>query len=367
MQFCNLHFEIVVGAATVRRAAARRAARPAARPAASPPTAGRPTAVRPVACDSCLRPAPRGTDPPLRPVLSLALALALLLLSAVPRPASADLVLDRTLREKVTRPLGEVTVRTRRERVSLAADRVRLEDLQSGEYLIFRLDKGLFWRVDANARTVAEVTFDELRRLETAFRGELREVLARLDPASDEARRAAALLAALEAAAAPGPETSAAEDGRREAIAGETAGHLVLTAGGRSVFEGWLVPAPAEGPVLYRVLGAVQAVPGSLARALEGLGRIPLRSSYSFVLFRDRLEVDEEVTRVERGEVPAAEFEPPAGFRSVPLRGYLPLEAAREVPRGGVADDGKGEDGRPEASPTDKPPKPREGRGDRHD
>lgn len=307
-------------------------------------------------------------DSRFRPLPAAVLLALLAFLHPLSR-AGADVEVERTAREKVTRPLGEVQVRVRRQQVLLAADRVRIDDLLSGERLIFRLDRGLLWRVDPNAGTYSEVTFEALAVAESAFRDELRQVCSRLDPASEEAHRVGDLLAALEAAAAAGPEVQPVAEADAPTVAGEATAHQRIVAGGRALYDGWFVAAPAEGAAWFRALAAVHAMPTAPCAALGRLGKLPLRASYSLVLFRDRLDVDEEVSRLRRDPIPPEEFDLPAGLRQVDLPGYQPLGIALAAAPGALegAPPGQDANGNPKnGTEPEKKPRPREGRGDRH-
>lgn len=236
-----------------------------------------------------------------------ALVLALALQDAV--------VIERTVKATAIDVLNRRRETRRRERIVVRGADVAVTDLTFGERLIIRSDLRRVWKADPMAGTYSELSFEDVAALRKKALDELAACRARV-PGTPEEKELAATLEGLDRYdAEPAAELKAAER-RRE----------ILVNGDRVRLSAEIDPALAA-PGYFDALAALGAFHPAVGAKLKELGGFPVKGTFRYVLFTDRVVEEFEGTTAKTQAVAPAEFELPPGLVKVPLRG---LEAAPE-------------------------------------
>ncbi len=284
--------------------------------------------------------------------LRVTLVAAVLLTAAAAAPA--DLVLERTVRDRRLSPFGEETVSVRRERVYVSERRVLIEDLVFGRDLLIQLDRGSIVILQRTSRTATPYTREDLKGHRARFAERLRECAARV-PGTSAAAEVGALLAEIQAAEGGGPApevkpgADTAELCRREVLP------VRLDREGRRIAALWIAREPAGAALLeaYEWLGYF---PPGLRDSLAAIGQVPLRWEGRFLDGLDRVEREERVSEVRMEPVPASRYEVPDGY-SMKGPAFASALGIAPDPAGGT-EDGDAEPERPaaDAAPKETPP-----------
>ena len=237
-------------------------------------------------------------------------AVLLLLLSLQAPGGTPATVVERDVRLVLIDPLDRRREIHRRERVAFTADRLSVTDLTFGTRLLVRADLGKAWLADPLAGTVSEIGFEELARGRSRMIESLEAAKARV-PGTEDEKALTAVLEGFDRFAKDPSVQLRAEDGRREILVN---GEIVKLS-----FQGD-AGVPLAG--YLDVLGRLGAFHPSVGREMAGLQAFPASGTLRYVLFLDRVVERFEVKSARSEEVPAAEFEPPAKLRHVPLPGF---------------------------------------------
>lgn len=257
--------------------------------------------------------------------------LSILLLAALgPRPAAADLSLLRNARREIT-TFSERTLKYAGiEHIRIQPEKVRIANLTLGQVLIVRLDQKKLLVLDVLQHTQSVVTFEQIAARRRAAMDDVRDAHTRVQD-TPEAARLASLLRGFGMFLGAPPQVERRATGEKATIAGREAARVQIVIDGETRVDVWAGDGPEEARWYYEALAALQAVPPEAAEALRACGGIPLREDSRYALFLDRVRVQAEVTLVDTGPIPAAEFEAPSDFRTVPFDA-LPDDAGRELP-----------------------------------
>lgn len=227
--------------------------------------------------------------------------------------ARADLVLERTVRDRRTSPLGLVSLAERREQVFVGARRVLIVDLVFGEDTLVQLDRGLLIRIHRLSRTARTVRLADRAAARQQFVAELRAVAERVQ-GTEAAGELAALIAALEFADGRDAATEVKAGADTAQLCARDVQPVTLDQSGRKVAALWLAAAPESAAALLEVYEDLGYLPAGARARLDAVGRLPLRFEGRLIDGLDRVERTETVTRVSEETVPAARYEVPEGF-----------------------------------------------------
>jgi len=265
----------------------------------------------------------RGEGCILRPV-TLALLAALLLQD----PPGDPLCVHRNSRIKVVDTVGRDREIHREERVWIAPNRVRIEDLTFGRDLLILLDERKLVLIDRPGKTHSEATFDEIVSRRKRFLEELAAARGRVRGTPDDEP-----LARLEQGLALEiGEVKAELTGRTDTILGRPCKEAQLLVDGKvQVARHFIDLSFPEGVGYLKALAAIHGL-SSQAAGAEAFKGLPVRGVVRYVLGLDRVQAEEEVTSVERKPAPTGVFEPPEGSKLVPFAEVreLPLPAFEE-------------------------------------
>ncbi|HEX7897725.1 MAG TPA: hypothetical protein VF950_08180 [Planctomycetota bacterium] len=233
----------------------------------------------------------------------------LLALSVVEGLLVQDVVIERTVTTTTIDSLGRRGEVRRRERIAVRGKDVAITDLTFGERMIIRSDLRRVWRADPMAGTYSELSFDDVAALRKASLDELLACKARVPGTSEEKELAAVLegLDRYEAEPAVELRTSGA---KRE-----------IVVNGDRVRLSAEIDASVAAPGYFEALGALGAFHPAVAAKLKELGGFPVKGTFRYALFMDRVIETFDGFTAKAGPAPAAEFEPPAGLAKVPLKG----------------------------------------------
>lgn len=234
-------------------------------------------------------------------------------------PAAPGWEIERTVRRTLMDLLNRRREIHRREILRLRGSDLAVEDLTFGERLVVRPGLRRAWRADPLAGTFSELSLEEIAAHRKRILEELRGAQARVAGTASE-KELAGLLEALDPQG-EGPAVEVRSEGpRRELRAGD---RLILSAEveARIPAVGWI-----------EALSSLGAFPASVAQALRGLGGLPSRGSFRYVLFPDRVHDRFETLRAQPREIPEGAFARPAGLRRVPWPGLEPLPERRPLP-----------------------------------
>lgn len=275
---------------------------------------------------------------------------ALLAVCLLPAPASADLVLFQ--RERGPAPDGSERLTSEKE-ISIARDKMRIRDLESGSTVIVRLDRRVVWEIPPEGTEYIEIPFAYLERMKDFPRMSEEEILeAQLDLAGpgerEKARRA--LEGARGKTAAETPVERALRDslkaererlgakspeirwtGRTERIAGFPTREALLTVEGRKVAEVWVTGDRFFRDAFDDYVAAMRSLSlagGAPPTDLAALGGFPLRTVL-FPLERSAREAEAEplvieIIQAERRDLSPWDYDIPPGVERAP---FLPFEA----------------------------------------
>ena len=257
------------------------------------------------------------------------------LLLALCATALADVVIDRTAVVKTTKVDGRVETVPRRERVSIQGGNVRIEDLDLAEVLVFRVDKGVLWYIDARSGTYAEVPFDLVRARRLELVAQIEECAKRV---TDKDLNARYLELLMQFGATDGAPEFAAP-GEKAELAGRPSERVTLKAGRIQVMDALVakgVPGAAE---YWNALGRIDAFPHGVAEALAKDARFVMKGKVRMTFLLARVERTEEVTRIEERACDTKEFDLPAGLTPIELPGFEAERGPQEAPKGGIEQD----------------------------
>ena len=250
------------------------------------------------------------------------LALAVLALGGQD-PAPSGFVLDRTVRLKISDLAGRESEIHRVERVKIRGTLVSIEDETFGRRLILRPDLGLAWVIDRVDGTYSEITFEAVAKRRTEVREELRAALHRVKGSSDEGFLADTLLRLGDLP--DGMAVTVRPTGKTEKVGGREAVGREIRLGEGISYINVLVDPSLEGALVYfEALAKLGAFHPSVAAKLKELGGFPVRGDVRYAHFLTLVKSTEEVTSAARTDVPAAEFDKPAGLTKIPLAGMDP-------------------------------------------
>jgi hypothetical protein len=269
------------------------------------------------------------------------IALALCLLAQDPAPG---VVLERRVQATTIDTLNRRREIHRRERIVVRGGDVAVTDLTFGERWIIRSDLRRAWKADPMAGTYSEVSFDEIAALRAAALDEILACKARV-PGTAEEKELAQVLEGLDRwEAAPSVELKAAGTKRE-----------IVVNGDRVRLSAEVDPAVAA-PGYFDALGALGAFHPAVGAKLKELGGFPVKGTFRYALFTDRVVEQFEVTSVKTEPVAPKEFELPAGLAKVPLRGLQRAAERKPTRPGEVKRDFREDDGdRKEREQEDKP------------
>ncbi len=286
-------------------------------------------------------------------------------LAAAALPAPADLVLERTVRDRRTTPLGEVTVSARRERVWVSARRVLIEDLVFGRDLLVQLDRGLVVEIDRQARRVATCRLEDLAAGRDRLLAELAQVRARV-AGTGQAAEIEALVAALQSPAGRDAAVRVREGADSAQMCGREVLPLALEQGGTRVASLWVAEGLAGGAALIEAYERLGWFPAGIGKPMLEAGRLPLRFEGRLIDRVDRVERVEVVTRIAEETSPPERYEVPAGFVSDGPPSPAPATLPEDPPGGREDGDSPAEkSGEAKAPTSDKTPEPKPERPDR--
>lgn len=231
----------------------------------------------------------------------IAVALALALQDAV--------VLERSVQATTIDALNARREVKRRERIVVRGADVAVTDLTFGERLIIRSDLRRVWKADPMAGTYAELGFDEVAVLRKTLLEELLACKARVAGTPEEKELAAVLEGLDRSEREPGVELKATGTKREIVVNGD---RVRLSAD---------VDPSVAAPGYFEALGALGAFPPAVGAKLKELGGFPVKGTFRYALFADRVVEQFEVTSAKTQAVAASEFELPPGLVKVPLRG----------------------------------------------
>ncbi|HLG43156.1 MAG TPA: hypothetical protein VI643_07305 [Planctomycetota bacterium] len=235
------------------------------------------------------------------------------------------LCVHRTARIRIVDPVGRTREIHREERVWIAPNRVRIEDLTFGRDLLILLDSRKLVLIDRPGKTHSETSFDDIASRRKAFLEELALARARVRETPEDEP-----LARLEQALRLESEEGKAEPtGRRESILGRPCVEAQILIDGKiQAARHFIDPSFPDGAGYLRALAAIHGLSPQSAAAARGdaFKGLPVRGVVRYVLGVDRVQSEEEVTAIERKSAPRGIFEPPEGSKVVPFA------AARELP-----------------------------------
>jgi hypothetical protein len=224
-----------------------------------------------------------------------------------------------------------------RNSIAVSDGKARMESVTNGQEItmIYRSDKDLFWLVDNSARTYREMTRTELgkmmKQVDEAIR-KMKEQLASLPP---EQRKAMEKMMENQLAAFGREDTAPAISYVKIGDGGEVNEWSTVKYEGRldgkKVSEVWAAPASevrvglAEMKTMENMMGFFREIAGKFgADSLTvlgpdgGLDGLPVK----FVMFSNgRPASIYTVTSIEQKDLPASDFEVPAGYEKLALTG----------------------------------------------
>lgn len=226
---------------------------------------------------------------------------SLLLLLAVAQ--SVDVVtVERTAKIIATDTLGEESRIHCTQVLTVAEDRLRIEDTTFGVVTLIRVDLGKIWKFDRFLKVVFEA---DLKEWNAAHAEELERIRAgrAAVKGTDEEKRLTRLLVAFGAYdGTPEVETRKEEKRRRVVVDGkQTVARMTLD---------------AEQPCgnHYKVLSKAGAFHPAVGKAMAGLKGTPMSGHERYVLLGKSYRVDFDVTSVKSGKAEKDLFAPPNGY-----------------------------------------------------
>jgi hypothetical protein len=256
---------------------------------------------------------------------------ALVLLPGGQAPGPSGFVLERRVRQKIADLTGRESEIHRTERVRIRGARVCIEDETFGRRLILRTDRGVAWVIDLVDGTYSEVAFDAFAKRKAEVVEELKAALRRVEGSSDAGPIADTLLRL--GALPEGMSVATRPTEKTEKVAGRECVGREIRLGDAISYINVLVDPTLEGALAYYdALAKIGAFHPAVADRLKQMGGFPLKGEIRYALFFDLVKADEEVTSVERADVPDADFELPANLTRIPLAGVDP-EARPRPPK----------------------------------
>jgi hypothetical protein len=229
--------------------------------------------------------------------------IALLLLAA------QDVVIERDVSVTTLDLLGRRGEIRRRERLCVRGADLAISDLTFGERLIVRGELRRVYRADPQAGTYWELSFEELGTLRQAALDELAGCRARV-PGTSEEKELGALLEGLDRYDAEPKVELKSEGAKRE----------ILVNGDRVRLSAEVDPSiPSAG--YFGALSALGAFHPAVADKLKELGGFPVKGTFRYALFLDRVIERVDASVVKPGPAPAGDFELPPNLKKVEPRG----------------------------------------------
>lgn len=250
-------------------------------------------------------------------------------LASLTQDSTVGLVVERQVRAKILDPVNRLSEIHRQERVYVHPEKVRIEDATFGLILIIRLDQNKAYRLDRSLQTYSEVTFEQVSAARSGFLAEILRLKERVKGTPDESN-----LEKIERGFQAYPVTSSAlsTTGRKERVLGAEMEETQLLVNAKiQIFKSFIDSAAPEGQTYFRALAALSSFGDQVRPEIEKVKGFPLRGTFRYSLFLDRVEVEEEVRSMRREPLSDDLFEVPKGWKRVRLPGVEP-EASAPVP-----------------------------------
>jgi hypothetical protein len=272
------------------------------------------------------------------------IALACLLMCPLAQDSTPGVVIERKVQGTTIDILNYRREIHRRERIVVRGGDVAVTDLTFGERWIIRSEARRVWKADPMAGTYSELSFDEIAALRKAAQEEILACKARV-PGTPEEKELAQILEGLDRYDAEPTVELRTSGARRE----------IVVNGDRVRLSAEVDPAVGA-PGYFDALGALGAFHPAVGAKLKELGGFPMKGTFRYTLFTDRVVEQFEVTSVKSEPVAGKEFELPAGLAKVPLRGLQRPHDRRPTKPAQVKRDFREDDGdRKEREQEDKP------------
>lgn len=252
----------------------------------------------------------------------LGMALAMLLQEQL--PGRQGFVIERKVHLKTWDLVRREAEIRRVERLKIAPGAVAIEDVTFGTTLVIRTDRKVVVRIDPLAKTWSEVSFGAVAARREAAMKELREARERV-PGTRDAEEIDKTLQQLGEI----PEGTGVElrEAKGETLLGRAClGREVVVGKDRRILV-QVDPGLSGALAFFDALAQIGAFPPAVAARLKELGGFPLKGEMRYSLFLKMATATEEVVSAAAAELPASDFEAPAGFTRVPFEGVDAVEA----------------------------------------
>ncbi len=210
---------------------------------------------------------------------------------------------------------GTTNVRGQETPVTMFFSAPAMRSTTGDSDIIVRLDAKKIFAIDARQKTYSEMTFADVQKATGAAAAAGME---NLPP--EAAAKMKQMMGGM-----PGGDVTVTPMGAGETIAGYATQKYHLTMGSAIEMDVWAAPALMMPTVYYDAMKAM--VPRSpmldMTKLFDAFKRIKgthLKSVMNMTMMGQTVATTTVITSVDRGAIPAATFQVPAGYKSVPMR-----------------------------------------------
>lgn len=224
------------------------------------------------------------------------------------------LVFRRSVRLRVTDAVNKETEIQRKETVTLAPDKMRIEDETFGTLLIVRLDRGVVYRADLLMGTFSEATLEHIAQRRRAFLSDVREWRRRVE-GTEDARELDRILLGFQDIDIQSVELRST--GQQATVAGRAAGERQLIINSNvECFRYFIDDSLPQGEWYFGILTRLGCFNERVAEKIRTIRGLPLKGRLRASWFLERIVSEEEVLSVEQKAVDDAVFELPQGLKT---------------------------------------------------
>jgi hypothetical protein len=239
------------------------------------------------------------------------------------------IVVERKVHLRLVDTTNRETEIGRKERLTLVSDRVRIEDLTFGTTLIVRLDQNKVLLLDRTLRQYSEFSSERVAEARREFLATLSSIKDRVRGTVDQQDLEKTERGFQSYAVSTADESPT---GRKETILGaEREERRLLVNGNIEIYRGFFDDSIPEAAVYFKALCAISCFGEGVAPRIGAIQGFPLRGTFRYALFRNRVVAEEEVSSIRRDKVAGSAFEPPQGWKQIQFREVEP-ESEKEIP-----------------------------------
>ncbi|MDZ7262261.1 MAG: DUF4412 domain-containing protein [candidate division KSB1 bacterium] len=213
-------------------------------------------------------------------------------------------------------PMGPKS-ETKAQQVFYKPGKFKILDVKTGDMIIFRLDKELFWNVNKPKGTYTEITFAQMEQATGNARKAFEEHMKDLSPEerAQMEKMMGGKLGDLMGLGTGESKLTLKKTGKTEVIGGYNCEQWVMMSGATPLMELWVTPKFSMGQEFMQFYQKSGLFKGELPKELEKLNGLAMKTHVSTDIGMGRVESTTTVSKITPTSVSDKEFELPPGLK----------------------------------------------------